>query len=156
MRARLGAGWRGGVIGLSWAVLLGCDDHEVEPPDRAQRVREAEAVYSAAAFDTIRWESGDARATAGNGVYAVECRNCHGTVGRGGTDYAESRGLDVPSLVEPDWPLADSLNAVRRRIFSGHEGGMPTWGVAGITNREIDAVAFYVLERLRPEILGGR
>jgi hypothetical protein len=31
---------------------------------------------------------------------------------------------------------------------------MPTWGVAGITPREIDAVAFYILERLRPEMLG--
>ena len=137
------------------ATTVGCEKPEPEPPDRSERVRQAEVAYSVEAFDTIAWASGDARATVGNEVYAAKCRNCHGTVGRAGTEYALSRGLSVPSLVEPDWPLADSLNAVRRRVFSGHEAGMPTWGVAGITNREIDAVAYYVTARLRPEILGG-
>jgi mono/diheme cytochrome c family protein len=44
---------------------------------------------------------------------------------------------------------------VRRRIFTGHPAGMPTWGVAGIPAREIDAVAAYILEQLRPDVLGG-
>jgi hypothetical protein len=41
--------------------------------------------------------------------------------------------------------------AVRRRIFTGHPAGMYTWGIAGISPREIDAVAHYILERLRPD-----
>jgi hypothetical protein len=32
---------------------------------------------------------------------------------------------------------------------------MPTWGVAGITLREMDAVTGYLLEVLRPEVLEG-
>ena len=51
--------------------------------------------------------------------------------------------------------MADQPDSVRRRVFVGHVAGMPTWGVAGITQREIDAVSFYVLESLRPEVLGG-
>lgn len=124
-----------------------------EPPDRAERIAEAEARYSESLFDSIGWESDLARSTAGNLTYAAKCRNCHGTLGEGGTRYADDRGLDVPSLVEPDWPWADSLSVVRHRVFVGHEAGMPTWGVAGITPREIDGAAYYLLEVLRPEVL---
>lgn len=124
-----------------------------DPPDRAERVAEAEERYSQSLFDSIGWDSDLARSTAGNVTYAAKCRNCHGTLGEGGTTYAGDRGLDVPSLVERDWQWADSLNAVRHRIFVGHEAGMPTWGVAGITPREIDGAAYYVLEVLRPEVL---
>ena len=38
-------------------------------------------------------------------------------------------------------------------FFVGHENGMPTYGVAGLTPREIDGAAYYVLAQLRPEIL---
>ena len=55
--------------------------------------------------------------------------------------------------MEPDWPYAASLDSVRHRIFVGHEEGMPTWGVAGITPREIDGVAYYILNGLRPDAL---
>lgn len=124
-----------------------------DPPDRAERVASAEERYSESLFDTVAWESDLARSTAGNEIYATKCRNCHGTLGEGSTAYAVERELDVPSLVEPDWPWADSLNAVRHRMFVGHESGMPTWGVAGITPREVDGAAYYVLEVLRPEVL---
>jgi hypothetical protein len=76
-------------------------------------------------------------------------------LGDGGTDYARQRNLDVPSLVEPDWEFRDDLEGTRRRVFVGHADGMPIWGVAGISPREIDAVSYYVLEVLRPEVLGG-
>ena len=85
------------------------------------------------------------RARRGNEVFASKCRNCHGTVGEGATEYARERDLDVPSLVTADWPFAESMDSVRHRIFVGHELGMPTWGVAGISPREIDGAAFYVL-----------
>jgi len=71
-----------------------------------------------------------------------------------GNDYAVNRGLDVPSLVEPDWRMVESIDSVRHRVFIGHAAGMPTWGVAGISDREIDGVAYYVLEQLRPDVLG--
>ena len=128
--------------------------HDFEPPDRGERVREAEAVYSNAIFDTIAWTSDSVRSLEGNEVYAAECRRCHGPLGRGNTDYARARGLTVPSLVTPDWPLA-SMDSIRREIFVGHEEGMPGFGIAGITPRDIDGAAYYVLATLRPEVLGS-
>lgn len=83
----------------------------------------------------------------------MECRRCHGPLGRGDTEYARARGVEVPSLVEPDWPLAE-LDSVRRAIYVGHEAGMPTFGARDLDSREIDAAAAYVLLTLRPEILG--
>ena len=142
---------------LSLLVGAACSGEKktFDPPDREARVAEAEELFGQTRFDTITWTSDDERALAGNGVYAADCRNCHGTVGEGATEYGESQGLQVPSIVESDWPLAASIDSVRHRVFVGHAAGMPQWGVTGLTIREIDAVAFYVLERLRPEMLNG-
>lgn len=131
-----------------------CGGHEFEPPSEEERIAEAEGVYSPALFDSVSWPDPDRRLFTGNEVYAAHCRRCHGTLGRGDTDYAQSRNLDVPSIVEPNWAFGDSMEAVRREIFVGHTEGMPTWGVAGITSREIDAAAYYILTVLRPEVLG--
>ena len=136
------------------ASMSACGEHHFDPPDREAQVAAADSLYATISFDTVTWESQDARALDGNVVFSSSCRQCHGPLGRGGTEYAAERGLDVPSLVEEDWEYAGNLEAIRRRIFVGHSAGMPTWGVAGITPREIDAVAFYILERLRPEVLG--
>ncbi len=131
-----------------------CEKHEFEPPDREAQVEEAARRYGQAGFDTVTWASDSARAFDGNAVYAASCRRCHGTLGRGDTELAAERGLDVPSLVEPDWPYAASVDSLRRRIFSGHPEGMPTFGIARLSPREIDGVAFYILEGLRPDVLG--
>jgi len=129
-------------------------DQEFEPPDREARVRAADAEFTTATFDTIAWASEDERTYQGNLVYSTSCRNCHGSVGEAGTAYARERGLEVPSLVESDWRYADSRDSVLHRIYVGHASGMPTWGVGGISPREMDAVTYYVLEVLRPEMLG--
>jgi len=137
------------------AATASCQKYEFEPPDRQERVQAAEVTYSPALFDTIAWDTDEARALEGSEVFAAKCRNCHGTLGEGDTEYGRMRKLTVPSLVEADWPYAASIDSVRHRIFVGHEAGMPTWGVAGITPREIDGVALYLLEHLRREMLGG-
>jgi hypothetical protein len=77
-------------------------------------------------------------------------------MGEGGTDYAREQNLKPPSLVRADWPHASSIDSVRRRIFAGHPSGMPTWGVAGLSAREIDAVAYYIIEQLRRDAMSGR
>lgn len=137
---------------VSWAAVA-CE-HEFEPPDRGQRVQAAAAEYTAALFDSVTWASQDARILEGNTIYAEDCRRCHGQLGRGDTEYARARGLEVPSLVEPGWPL-DSLAALRREIYIGHEAGMPVFGEGGLSLWQIDAVADYILTVLRPEVLGG-
>ena len=140
-------------IALSVLVLATAScAHEFEPPDRADQVSEAASQYTTAAFDTVRWSDADTRVTQGNSVYAEECRRCHGTLGAGDTDYARERDLDVPSLVESGWPLAQ-LDSLRRTIYIGHESGMPVYGDHDLELREIDAAAAYVLLVLRPDVL---
>jgi len=140
---------------VACVVLGACSEHHFEPPDREEQVSEAEAGFSVVAFDSIAWESDEVRALEGNVVYSTYCNNCHGPLGRGDTEYARTRHLDVPSLVEPDWRFAQSRDSVLHRIFVGHAAGMPTWGVAGISSRETDAVTHYLLTVLRPEVTGG-
>ena len=149
---------RGLVVTLA-AALVGavgaCQEHEFQPPDRAAQVAEAEREFAAMRFDTITWASDSARALLGNSLYASECRSCHGTLGAGETRYAAERDLEVPSLVEENWAYADDLQGIRRSIYAGHAQGMSSWGVTDFTPRDVDAAAYYVLERLRPEVLGG-
>lgn len=130
----------------------GCG-HEFDPPDRGARVREAEASYSAAIFDSVTWAPDQDRDFLGNEIYIEKCRNCHGPLGRGQTPYAQERRLEVPSLVETGWPLA-SMDSLHKVIYVGHEEGMPIYGSGGITPREIDAVAAYILNVLRPDVMG--
>lgn len=152
-RAGRGAGV---LLGAVLLVAAGaCTEHHFEPPDRETQVTLASAEFSMALFDTIAWESDEVRALDGNVVYASYCRNCHGQLGAGGTEYAEGRDLEVPSLVEPDWPMAPFRDSVLHRIYAGHAQGMPTWGVAGISPREMDAVTHYLLTVLRPEVIEG-
>jgi len=147
---------RRSVLLATAALVLGACGHEFHPPDSSERIREADEIYNLEMFDSLRWDSDSARSFKGNAVYAANCRRCHGTMGDGDTEYARGRALEVPSLVAPDWPLAASLDSLRHEIFAGHEGGMPGFGVAGITPREIDASAFFILFTLRPEVLESR
>jgi len=142
------------VVLLATSLLLGCE-HRFEPPSEALRIQEADDLYTPEIFDTVSWTSTEVRNMEGNVVYASKCRNCHGAMGEGGSPYAVQRRLEVPSLVQADWAFAGDLERLRRHIFVGHMIGMPTWGVAGITPREIDAAAHYILDLLRPEVLGG-
>ncbi len=134
--------------------LVACGDHEFHPPDREAQVARADSMLAPAAFDTITWANDSTRLFVGNNTYAAKCRRCHGFLGRGETDYTRVQGIDVPSLVRPEWEYADDLQGLRRIIFIGHPEGMPTWGVAGISPREIDAAAYYILHQLRPDVLG--
>lgn len=152
----LAAAGRGAVLlMLAGAALVACEKPEYERPDRAAQVEQADSLLTPETFDTVTWSSDADRAFAGNNVYAARCRDCHGPLGLGNTDYARESSLDVPSLVRPDWPYPD-VPSVRRRIFIGHPSGMPTWGVAGIEPREIDAAAYYIVNVLRPEFPGAR
>ena len=86
------------------AVLSACEKPHFDPPDRAAQVEEADESFSMTLFDSIPWPSDSIRALEGNVVYSSYCRNCHGTLGRGETDYAEERGLEVPSIVMVSMP----------------------------------------------------
>lgn len=130
-----------------------CGEHEFHPPSEEAQEARADSVYNPAIFDTITWSSTADRIQQGNLVFADECRRCHGPLGRGGTDYDRANELQVPSLVERDWPLAGRIDSARYEIFVGHGSGMPNWGVGRLSPRQIDAAAFYILHQLRPDVL---
>lgn len=142
------------VLSAAVLVLAACEEEGYQPPPESQRLELADSLYSPALFDTIQWPSDQERITAGNLVYADHCRRCHGPVGEGGVVQVAGNTLVVPSLVREEWPRDEDMADVRRRVFTGHTGGMPSWGIIRLTPRQIDAVAFYILEQLRPEILG--
>jgi len=143
------------LVSMLLAVTAACQKHEFPPPDRDQRIADAEALFTEVSFDTVVWESDSARAIDGNVVFASTCRRCHGSLGEGGTEYARSRDLDVPSLIEPDWEFDGDLAGVRHNVFVGHATGMPTLGVGTLKAREIDAAAWYVVNVLRPDALAA-
>ena len=131
-----------------------CEKHEFRPATREERLAEADSAFAAMRFDTVAWTSETQRLQEGNEVFAASCRRCHGPVGEGDGEFAAIEGLRVPSLVRAEWRYAGAADSVRRRVFYGHYPEMRTWGIAGLTPRDIDAVAYYVVAGLRPEILG--
>lgn len=140
--------------GMATAMAVsGCSDHEFHPPSEEERTARADSIYTPALFDSITWSSDSARVQTGNLVFADECRRCHGPLGQGETGYARENELTVPSLVEPDWAYAGSIDTLRHQIFVGHPGGMPNWGGGRLEPRQIDAAAAYILGQLRPEVL---
>ncbi len=145
---------RGWILaGVAGSVLLAaCEQKHFKPPSRTNQVAEAEMEYTPTVFDTVKWVTDSVRELDGNAVYAASCRKCHGTMGEGGTLYDRSKNLQVPSLVEPHWRF-DQIDSLRKWIWVGH-AGMPTFGIAGINARDIDGVAYYLLEGLRPDVLG--
>lgn len=158
LRARDAAACPGpGAVALLTALSLlgaacGGEDHR-EPRRSVDQSAIADSLFSPTVFDTITWPSDSVRLLRGNEVYAAECRRCHGYLGRGDTEYAAARDIAVPSLVVPDWEHGGDLRAALRQIFVGHED-MPAWGLGRLTPREIQAATYYVLYRLRPEVLG--
>lgn len=137
------------------ATLVACEEHEFHPPSREAQVAQADSLYSPAIFDTIAWESDSLRVAVGNDIFGARCRRCHGYLGEGGPAEVRGEEIVVPSLVDAGWEYAGDLDAIRRRIFTGHPAGMPVWGIAGLSMREIDAVAHYIENVLRPEALGA-
>jgi mono/diheme cytochrome c family protein len=148
------------VLALSYLVLLataGCggeSDAEREmrlQAARADTLRIAEEAYEAMVFDTVSWESSDARIQRGAIVWRHSCEKCHGAEGRGDGEYAMQLGLEVPTFQEPDWAYAYEVDSLRHRIFVGLEGDMPNWGLHGLGYRNIDAAAGYINTLVAPQ-----
>lgn len=110
------------------------------------------AAYDSTVFDTIKWKKANDEMDRGSLVYNVSCAKCHGQDG-GGMAQIVFRGdtLHPTSFLNPDWALADSVNALRRVIFTGGVGGMPHFGIIGLHYRDVEAVANYILKSLRPQ-----
>jgi mono/diheme cytochrome c family protein len=138
--------------------VVGCQKGESEAEIQARRdsaqadsVQMAEAMYDATVFDTITWESPQARLERGAVVYRSSCAKCHGPNGGGNGDAAMQHQIEVPSFLAPNWQYAGDVEAIRHAIFVGHVGQMPEWGLVGLKYKDLDAVAGYIAETLAPK-----
>jgi mono/diheme cytochrome c family protein len=122
---------------------------------RADSVLLAEAEYDISVFDTIVWPSPEGRLERGGVVWRFSCEKCHGTRGRGDGELAKETKLEMPSVVASNWEYAGDVDGVRHRVFVGHEGAMPNWGLHGLKYRDVDAVAYHILVTMRRDSLKG-
>lgn len=128
---------------------------------QADSVQMAEDMYGAMVFDTITWESPQARLERGAVVYRSSCAKCHGPNGGGNGAAAMEQQIAVPSFLAPDWKYAGDIEAIRHAIFVGHVGPMPEWGLVGVKfpgrfgAKTVDAVAAYIAETLAPDTTQG-
>ena len=65
---------------------------------RADSVATAEGVYDSAVFDTIQWETPEAKLERGALVWRVSCVKCHGMEGGGDGNLATDHGFAVPDM----------------------------------------------------------
>jgi len=135
-------------------MLSACGGQETEAErearlQQAQRdsVIMADSMYDAAIFDTLTWETDEARLERGGVVWRTSCQKCHGAHGEGDGELAQQFDLTVPPF-DPD---TLDIAAIRHGIFVGHEGAMPNWGLHGLKYRDIDAAAAFMLTELKPE-----
>jgi len=121
-------------------------EEEAAADTAAASMAQAVEAFDPAVFDTITWESAEARLARGEVVYRFSCMRCHGERGLGDAQFV--RGGDTlrpPSFREPDWPYASDTAGIREQIFVGTVEGMPHWGLAGLGVKDIDAVATYIV-----------
>ena len=150
---------------LATMLLTGLAACEPAPPPQAQddgmqaradSVGLAMQAFDPAAFDTIAWETDEARAERGGLVYRISCQKCHGTYGGGDGGFVmQGDTLRPNSFLAEDWGFAEQPMALRRYIFSGNVAGMPYWGLVGLKYRDIDAVAHFLEGPLRAGIGGS-
>ncbi|MGD8698133.1 MAG: c-type cytochrome [Gemmatimonadales bacterium] len=146
------------VAALAIVGAVGCQRAESEAEIQARRdsaqadsVRMAEDMYDATVFDTISWESPQARLERGAVVYRSSCGKCHGTNGGGNGEDALRLQIEVPSFLDPAWEHAGDVGAIRHATYVGHVGWMPEWGLIGLKYKDLDAVSAYIAETLAPE-----
>ena len=144
------------MVGMLLATACGPGEEQTAAQDpealrlaRADSVATAEALYDSAVFDTIQWESPEARLERGALVWRVSCVKCHGMQGQGDGNLATEHAFQVPDMVVADWSWAGDPAAIRHRVFVGHESEMPAWGLYGLAYRDVDAVANHIDEVLR-------
>lgn len=133
-------------------VVTGCELERQEMGDidpETAAVAEADRTYSAAAYDTVTWESDQAAIDRGRDIFAWACADCHGEEGRGdGGRVIDGDTIRPPSFHQDEWPFADDPDALHRKVFVGNSLGMPHWGLRQMRPRDIVAVERYILLEL--------
>ena len=128
----------------------GPSPEELAAAARADSLTMAQEAFDPETFDTVTWESPQARVDRGAVVYRYSCVGCHGDTGEAEAAVV-FRGdtLNPPSLIQEEWALAEDDAGLQSAIFTGTAEGMPHFGMAGLGARDIDAVIGYIQLALR-------
>lgn len=139
------------LVSFTLLAVAGCarreSEEEIEAGRRAARadsVVVAEGQYDVSVFDTLTWETQQARLDRGSVVWNHSCARCHGYDGGGNGELAREMGVQVASFLTPEWPYSGDVQALRHRIYVGDESVMPNWGLHGLSYEAIDAAAAYI------------
>lgn len=82
--------------------------------------------------------AGDPQAHAiGERLFLTYCSQCHGSDARGNKGY--------PNLTDADWLYGGEPDVIKTTILKGRHGQMPAMGAAVGSEKDIEAVAHYVL-----------
>ncbi len=128
----------------------GPSPEELAAAAQADSVRMAQEAYDTATFDTLTWESQQARVDRGSVVYRYSCVDCHGATGEAeATVVFRGDTLNPTSLIQEEWALAEDVDGLRRVIFTGTAEGMPHFGMMGLGAKDIDAVIGYIQLAMR-------
>ena len=115
-------------------------------PDSMTLAREA---FDSTMFDTVTWETQEKALERGQVVYRFSCLKCHGQRGLGDAGFVRAADtLRPPSFREPTWQFAGDKEGIREQVFVGTGEAMPHWGLVGLSPRDVDAVAIFILEGL--------
>ena len=139
------------LLSLSVIGIWACDSDRAPQLPGGAVAGVAPPPFDAMAFEGITWASQAETLEHGQAVFEANCQKCHGVTGAGEGGYIfGGQSLQPPSWIVADWRLADDPVALRSYIYSGSVGGMPYWGLTGVSYRDIDAVADYIVYVLRP------
>jgi mono/diheme cytochrome c family protein len=140
------------VLSLALLGTWACgSDNQSQAVAGAAKLGFAQAPFDATVFDTLTWSSHDQLLAYGESVFNANCKKCHGPTGAGEGGYIYGgQSVEPPSFLVLNWRFANDPIGLRRYIYSGSVGGMPYWGLTGADYRDIDAVADYIVEVLRP------
>jgi mono/diheme cytochrome c family protein len=133
--------------------LAACGSEPAPPPQEGptatDSVQAALAQYDPTVFDSISWETPEDAVVRGSVVFSYSCVRCHGRYGEGdGGFVTQGDTLRPPDLTAPEWRFIDNLEVLRQFIYTGAEGGMPHWGLEGLSYRDVDAAAQFLLKGL--------
>jgi cytochrome c oxidase cbb3-type subunit 3 len=73
----------------------------------------------------------------GERLFLTYCAQCHGSDARGNKGF--------PNLADKDWLYGGAPDVIKATIMQGRHGQMPPMGAAVGTDKDIEAVAHYVL-----------
>ena len=131
-------------------LTVGCGGGEppqTEIPAGPDSTALAQEAYDPTMFDTVTWETQQEAIERGQVVYRFSCLKCHGERGQGEAGFVRAGDtLRPPSFRDPGWAYADDKAGIREQVFIGTAESMPHWGLVGLTPRDVDAVAIYIME----------